>query len=431
MFKSLYTRVFITFMSAVLISVIVGFVSAVSFFLKSNNQHTVEIIENKANIIIEHYDTSKPSDLSVYLSLASKISEVGLKLTSADQNAPQYYNANEDDFACNCGYTVSIPWIIDGNTHTLEVLMKETNLSGIREIFTVLAVVLLVGGLIMLLSVRYLIKPVKEVTNAAKQIAKGDFNVRLSQHRSDELGSLSTAINEMAAELGQLDRERQDFVANVSHEFQSPLTLIKGYSSMILEGELNEHEKKQALHTMINETDRLSRLSDNLLRLAYLESDRYALSLSSFDLAEQIRKTTLAFEPMWASKQLDVSMDAERTLIKADQELLAQVWVNLMSNAIKFAPVGGNIYIKLEAGIDATGPVSVSFFDNGTPIPEKDIERIFQRFQKGDRSRDRKVGGNGLGLFLAKTIMNIHGGSITVVHERDGKSFVVGLPRNK
>lgn len=417
-------------MSAVLFSLLVGFVTAVLLLQKSNYESLLKMIEDRANIIIEHYDQYNPSDLSLYLSIAAKSAEVGLKLTSTDMKTPQYFNATENEFSCNCEEAITVPWIIDGKTYGLEVLLKETSASGIKEILIVLAVVLLVGGLIMLLSVRYLIKPVKAVTSAAKQIAKGDFDVRLSQHRKDELGALSSAINEMAIELGQLDRERQDFVANVSHEFQSPLTLIKGYSSMILEGELNEAEQKQALNTMINETDRLSKLSDNLLRLAYLESERYAPSLSSFNLAEQIRHTVLAFEPMWSSKGIEVSMDAKRTIIQADQELLDQVWVNLMSNAIKFTPIGGKVHIELKAVIGHAEDVSVAFWDNGAPIPPEDIERIFQRFQKGDRSRDRKVGGNGLGLFLAKTIMDIHGGDISVVHDGDGKAFVVRLPSN-
>lgn len=223
-----------------------------------------------------------------------------------------------------------------------------------------------------------------------------------------------------------MDRERQEFVANVSHEFQSPLTLMKGFSAILLEGSLQDSERSRALQIIIQESERLSRLSDNLLRLAALESERYAINPAYFDLAEQIRRTVLTFEPLWSDKQLEVEMIGARTMVYADEELLNQVWVNLMSNAIKFAPADGRIIIELLADKDQA---EIRFYDNGPAVPPEDRERIFKRFFKADRARDRNIEGNGLGLSIVKKIVDFHQGIIYIDSENgNSKAFVVKIP---
>jgi signal transduction histidine kinase len=427
MFKTLYVRFVFYYFAAVLIGVVIAWASALFMFQDSNIRYTESELTRKGENIVQLYTQTNPEDKQTFLESAALLASVRMKVISPHSQDSQFFNWPDEDNFCDCDITVNIPWVLDGDTYRIELAQAAINEpSGLTEIALILAIVLFVGGLVILLFVRHLVKPIQTVTMAAKQLATGNFNVKLPDDQRDEMGTLSNAINHMAEELGQLDRERQEFVANVSHEFQSPLTIIKGFSGMLLEGSLKESERTRSIEIMMQESERLSKLSDNLLRLASLDSERYVTSLAHFDLAEQIRRTVLTFEPLWSDRQLDVEMRASRMMVHADEELLNQVWINLMSNAIKFAPVGGKIAIVLHADDDQ---VEVRFFDNGPPIAPEHREKIFHRFFKEDRARNRSVEGNGLGLSIVKKIVDIHKGTIHISSEGgNGKTFIVTIP---
>lgn len=427
MFKTLYVRVVFYYLAAVLIGVITAGASAIFLFQDSTERYTERELTRKGQQLIQLYNQTRPEDQQTFLENAAQLSSVRLKVTAPNSQEIQLFNWPVADSICDCDISVTMPWPLDEGIYHIELAQAASSEpSGLTEITLILVIVLLVGGLIFLFFARRLVTPIQTVTVAAKQLATGDFNIRLSENQRDEMGTLAKAINHMAAELGELDRERQEFVANVSHEFQSPLTLIKGFSAMLLEGSLQASERSRALQIIMQESERLSRLSENLLRLAALESERYVITPTYFDLTEQIRRTVLTFESLWSEKQLEVEMKGERTMIHADEELLNQVWINLMSNAIKFAPAGGRIAIDLQADNDQ---VEIRFYDNGLPIPVEDNERIFNRFFKADRARDRSVEGNGLGLSIVKKIVDIHQGSIYISTEGEsGKAFIVKIP---
>lgn len=427
MFKTLYVRIVFYYLAAVLIGVIVAWAAAIFLFQDSTERYTKRELTRKGQQLIQLYSQTQPEDKQTFLESMAQLSSVRLKLSAPDLQEIQFFNWPVEDNFCDCDITVKMPWTLDGGTYQIELAQAASSeSSGLTEIGLILFIVILVGGLIILFFARRLVTPIQTVTAAAKQLATGDFDVRLPENQRDEMGTLSQAINHMAAELGQLDRERQEFVANVSHEFQSPLTLIKGFSAMLLEGSLKATERSRALQIIMQESERLSRLSDNLLRLAALESERYSINPAYFDLAEQIRRTVLTFEPLWSDKQLEVEMNGTRTMVYADEELLNQVWINLMSNAIKFAPAGGRIIIELLADKDQA---EIRFYDNGPPVPPEDRERIFKRFVKADRARDRNIDGNGLGLSIVKKIVDFHEGTIFIDSENgSGKAFVVKIP---
>ncbi|OMF24810.1 hypothetical protein BK133_22200 [Paenibacillus sp. FSL H8-0548] len=432
MFKTLYVRIVFYYFSAVLIGVVVAWASALFVFQDSKNKYTESELREKGENIVKLYNQTNPEDKQLFLEKAAQLSSVRLKIVAPDSQEEQFINWSAEDSFCDCDLSIIVPWVLNGDVYHMELAQSSSvdayGSSVLTEIALILAIVLLVGGSIILLFARHLVSPIQKVTIAAKQLATGDFNVKLPEDRRDEMGSLSTAINQMAVELGQLDRERQEFVANVSHEFQSPLTLIKGFSTMLLEGTLNESERVRSIEIMMQESDRLSKLSEHLLRLATIDSEKYVSSKVYFDLAEQIRRTVLTFEPLWSARQLDVEMRASRTMVHADEELLNQVWINLMSNAIKFAPIGGKIAIDLYAEEEQ---VKVGFFDNGISIASEDRERIFHRFFKADRARDRSIEGNGLGLSIVKKIVDIHEGSVQVQSDSgDGKTFIVIIPKS-
>jgi signal transduction histidine kinase len=235
----------------------------------------------------------------------------------------------------------------------------------------------------------------------------------------------------MARELGTMEGQRQEFISNVSHEIQSPLTSIIGFTNLLKDPSLSEQQRLRYLTIIETESRRLSRLSDNLLRLSALDSDDSTLERSRFALDEQLRSVIVMLEPQWSARQQTLTMDVEKLEITADRELLEQVWINLLHNALKFTPKGGTIAVRLTHDIDGDGVGRgvCTVTDTGDGIAPGDLPHIFERFYRADRARDRALGGNGLGLPLAKRIVELHGGAITVKSDPGkGATFSVYLP---
>lgn len=260
------------------------------------------------------------------------------------------------------------------------------------------------------------------------KIASGDFNVRLDSNYENNpgLGMLAASINRMASQLGEMEQMRQEFISNVSHEIQSPLTSIRGYTEALQDEHLSPEQRAAYLNIIAGESMRLSRISDNLLRLATLESDQVKFSLQLFRLDKQIRDLVLACEPQWSSKALDLEVCLDKVSITADPDLLSQVWMNLIGNSIKFTPPGGRIWIELKQEQD-----NARFYirDTGIGISEEERIHLFERFYKADRSRTQSGGGSGLGLSIAKKIVELHHGSIQADGAPEsGAIFTVCLP---
>jgi two-component system, OmpR family, phosphate regulon sensor histidine kinase PhoR len=265
------------------------------------------------------------------------------------------------------------------------------------------------------------------VTGALERIATGDFTARLDESSArGPFGDLVRTVNQTAARLDQLERMRQQFVSNVSHEIQSPLTSIRGFAAALRQDNLSEAERRHYLDIIEAESLRLSRLSANLLELASLESDQARVAAKTYRLDIQVRDLILACETQWAGKHLDLDADLADVEITADEDLLGQVWTNLLHNAIKFTPDGGSVRIRLHRREDR---LELSIADSGIGISAEDQARIFERFYKADRSRQSSTGGNGLGLAIAKRIVDMHRGSISVRSETGaGAEFLVVLP---
>ena len=234
------------------------------------------------------------------------------------------------------------------------------------------------------------------------------------------------SVNNMARELSSMETLRQDFVSNVSHEIQSPLTSISGYAALLEDDTLAPAQRTHYVEIIRTESKRLSKLSSNLLKLSTLEAGITPLSTNKFRLDKQIQNTTILLEPQWSEKNISIVAELCKVVISADEELLSQVWINLMHNAIKFTPEGGTIHITL--AVDGER-INCTIADNGIGITQEDQIHIFERFYKADKSRDRSLGGNGLGLSLVKKIVELHGGNVTLESEL-GKctAFTVALP---
>jgi len=262
------------------------------------------------------------------------------------------------------------------------------------------------------------------LTEALAQIARGDFNITLNSHIYDQHGYLVDAINDMAENLGNLETMRQDFVSNVSHEIQSPLTSIGGFATLLQDEGLPAEDRVRYAKIIEDESKRLSSLSDNLLKLSTL--DNHPLNQQGFRLDRQMEHVALTLEPQWMEKGIRLEADLQKLEIRGDEALLSQVWMNLLHNAIKFTPEGGRIVLSLEE--DGESAV-VKITDTGEGIAPEDQVHIFERFFKVDKARDRSLGGNGLGLSLVKKIVELHQGSIAVDSKIGmGTTFQIILP---
>lgn len=288
-------------------------------------------------------------------------------------------------------------------------------------------------GLIMMVVGAFMQKKQKaffqEMNDALKRISKGDFRVNLNGGVGTydyQLGQLVEGINDMAVNLKAMEDMRQEFISNVSHEIQSPLTSISGFARAMIYEELHREEQLQYLQIIEVESTRLSKLSDDLLRLASLDSEHHPFHPIVYRLDKQLQSQILAFEPQWLNKQLDIEVNMIELSVNADPNLLSQVWVNLIHNAVKFTPENGIISIRLEQQAENT---VVSITDTGIGILEEEQRRIFERFFKADKSRLRSAGGSGLGLSIVHKIVRMHQGDITVSSKLgEGTTFTITLP---
>ncbi|MFD2331896.1 sensor histidine kinase [Cohnella sp. GCM10020058] len=303
----------------------------------------------------------------------------------------------------------------------------------LREYLTLILTFFLFG--VSVVVIRYLFRPearamqlVNTLSDAMSRMGKGDFNVNLevNPRYAGQYYEIVKNFKQMAADLGQIEDMRQQFVANVSHEIQSPLTSIKGFAQALKSDRLSESQRKHYLDIIEAESERLSRLSDNLLKLTTLESKRPPYQPRPYRLDKQLRQVVLAAEPQWQVKRLELDIRLAECELEADEELLRQVWVNLLHNAIKFTPEGGALGISLSVTGDS---VAVYVEDTGPGVPAEHLPRLFERFYKADKSRNRAAGGSGLGLSIVQRIVQMHHGEVSIANRLvAGTRVTVELP---
>ncbi|PEL04203.1 two-component sensor histidine kinase [Bacillus sp. AFS017336] len=272
---------------------------------------------------------------------------------------------------------------------------------------------------------------VKEIMQAIRSISRGEFNVSVDFEKvrnafGGEIGQIIDGFNNMALNLNQMENMRQEFISNVSHEIQSPLTSIKGFAKVLQNEELPLEERKQYLNIIEFESTRLSKLSDNLLKLTSLESQNQPIEKNRFSLNSQLMYSLLSCEPQIVEKNINMHVNLSKIDVIGDEALLNQVWMNLITNSIKFTPNDGDIFINAKQENDK---VIIKVQDTGIGISDEEQMHIFERFYKADKSRDRTTVGNGLGLSIVKKIVEMHNGIVYVESELgQGSLFIVELP---
>lgn len=263
---------------------------------------------------------------------------------------------------------------------------------------------------------------------AIQQIARGDYTVQVENifEEHEPLSQLVQSVNAMAVNLNEMEAMRQEFISNVSHEIQSPLTSIRGFAQALSSNHLSPEERSRYLSIIVLESTRLSKLTENLLELTRLDSEHVKFEPHPYRLDKQIQNVILACEPQWQGKSLTLDADLHEATLTADEDLLSEVWMNLLYNSIKFTGDGGSISVELQP---LGEQVQFKITDNGLGIAEADQARVFERFYKADAARDRSKGGSGLGLSIVKKIVDLHHGEITVQSELGkGTTFTVTLP---
>lgn len=268
--------------------------------------------------------------------------------------------------------------------------------------------------------------PITKVTESAKLIAKGHFSERITQKSSTkELKELILTINHLAESLGTHEKLRKQLTGDVAHELRTPLTTIQSHIEAMIDGIW--HPTSERLNSLHEEVIRVNKMVDDLGLLAKYESESMVLNKTRFDISELLQKIVINFEGEFIAKGVAISYSGCKEVVNADRDKITQVFVNLLSNALKYSPEGGKVDITVESFEEL---VKVSLVDNGQGIPEEDIPFIFERFYRADKSRNRLTGGAGIGLTIAKSIVDAHQGSIHVNSKiNEGSTFVVFLPK--
>ena len=258
------------------------------------------------------------------------------------------------------------------------------------------------------------ISPLREMSHAARSFAAGRFDVRVRVRGRDEVAELATAFNQMADSLENLEKLRNSFVANVSHDLRTPMTTIAGFIDSIRDGVIPPEEQDHYLEIVSIEVHRLSRLVSSLLDLSRIQAGDRKFTMKTFDICEMARLILISFEKKIDEKRLDVEFECEddRMMVIADRDAIYQIFYNICHNAVKFARDGGKLRIRIENTKEKK--LLVSVYNEGEGIPLEDQAMIFERFYKSDKSRGLDKSGVGLGLYIAKTIINAHGERIGV-----------------
>ncbi len=298
--------------------------------------------------------------------------------------------------------------------------------------YITLLILFLLSFIFLFLFSKLAYRPLSRMMQAADAYINGDFTKKINIHTEDEIGHLAATIDYMANELNTLEDDQRKFVSNVSHDFRSPLTSIKGYIEAILDGTIPYEMQDKYLNIILFETERLNKLTSSLLELNKFGSHgKTILYMNRFDINYIIRMTALAFEGLCSEKHISIALilSGQNLYVTADLAKIQQVIYNLTDNAIKFSHPDTSITIETTEKGDK---VFVSVRDSGVGIPKDSLKKIWERFYKTDQSRGKDKRGTGLGLSIVKEIIQAHNENINVIStEGVGTEFIFTLPLSK
>ena len=304
-------------------------------------------------------------------------------------------------------------------------ILNEKNIKSVMVLpIITLVSCILIGTIVSACSSRVALKNIREFIEATDKLSRGDFSARLNINKPPEFKILSKNFNAMAKELGGIEVLRTDFINNFSHEFKTPIISIKGFAEILKDDDLSKEEKNEYLDIIIEESKRLSSLATNVLNLSKIETQVILNDIQRFNIGEQIRQSILLLDSKFQAKNILLDINIEDCYINGNKEMLNQVWVNLLDNAIKFNSKNGIVSINMKK---EEGNIFINITDTGVGIESESIPKIFDKFYQGDISH--ATHGNGLGLTIVKKIIKLHGGTIecdSIVSK--GTKFTIILP---
>lgn len=271
-------------------------------------------------------------------------------------------------------------------------------------------------------------KPINQIINQMNRLAAGDYKARISfggiwgKHPTVE--ELTDSFNRMAEELENTEMLRSDFINNFSHEFKTPIVSIAGFTKLLRKGNLSEQQKEEYLRIIETESLRLSQMATNVLDLTKVENQTILTDITKYNLSEQLRSCILFFVETLDQKEIELDLHFDEITISASKDLLKQVWINLLGNAVKFSPEGSLIKIKIQ---EQDEHIAVSVTNFGSEIAPEHQKKIFNKFYQADESHSGE--GNGIGLAIVKRVVDLHEGAVTVSSGNGATTFTVSLPR--
>lgn len=284
-----------------------------------------------------------------------------------------------------------------------------------NDVVRVVAIVIIAAAAVSLIAVYMItyqqVRPLRQMAHTVARFATGDYGARVRYKSSNEVGQLAQAFNEMAEAIAASEKMHRSFIANVSHELKTPMQTISGFIDGILDGTIPPDKQSQYLRIVSTETKRLARLVRSMLSLSRIDSGEMKLNISKFNITDTVFTTLLSFEQKIDEKRIEIlgMEDLHQMYVKGDQDLIHQVVYNLVENAVKFTNEGGYIKIRIR---QRANDMYVTIRNSGMGIPSTDLTHIFDRFYKTDKSRSQDKTGVGLGLYIVKTIITLHGGKI-------------------
>ena len=385
------------------------------------------IIDNQKNRLM---DSSDPVVLDMAALHEPKTIDA---FNVADFGNTYYQIGTFYDFFQNDTLTVYSPITVDYKVRGYVLIHKPmtsvlASADSIVNIVFTSASVIFFSSLMVLLAFTILVyRPIRKITNAADSYAKGDFKEKINIHSNDEIGYIAKTMNYMATELDTLEDEQKKFISNVSHDFRSPLTSIKGYIEAMIDGTIPVEMQGKYLNIILFETERLNKLTQSILDLNRFRGQGMLLEITEFDINSMIRTTIQTFEGTCSKKGLsfDLVLTEEQLFVKGDMGKIQQVLYNLIDNATKFSH--NNSAITIDTTVK-NGKVFISIKDTGIGIPRDSIKKIWERFYKTDQSRGKDKKGTGLGLAIVKEIVQAHNQNINVIStEGVGTEFIFTL----
>lgn len=443
--KSIYSKLVIGFLLTSLLSFSICCFFTIKSYNRDSDQLALEELEHSSNHIADLIKLINDKDQDKILADYSETSEMSFTVTCEGQTK-SYGHVNKklilkDDelktLATSKDKSLRSEGIIsqyakafkiDNQTYVITV---QKDFSATKDIFmksyTSAAIIfMMTGSIVFLIVADIIVKPISRLTKVTDELAKGNYKVRVNYEGKDEISSLYASFNQMAVRLAKQETIRQQFISDVSHEFQTPLTAISGFATILKNENLTDEQRKKYADIILFNSNRLSHLSKNMLQLTLLDGEDTALDKTEFPLIEQLNRVIEMEDNAALSKDIEIEFihPKKEFIIEADESRMEQVWINLLSNAIKYTNEHGVVTVEVRR---TPTELQVRFADTGVGMSQDAISHIFERFYRQDKSRT--IEGNGLGLSIVKRIIDLHHYKIDVESQEDvGSVFTVYIP---